>query len=160
MKCDLCGERPAVMLVQQISKDSTVELHLCEECARARGFSAGPGKVEVSLAGIFNGLIDGKEEDKRACPRCGTALADIRKRRRVGCADCYLHFRAEILAVLRREGIEVRYRGELPPKIDAFKPLSADRASLRKELEKALAHEEYEMAAYYRDRLRALGEEG
>jgi len=160
MKCDICRERNAVIFVQQVSKGSSIELHLCEVCAKERGFSATGSKIDISLGGLFSGILDSKgnsDSGDYACPVCGFTLADIRKHRRAGCADCYRQFRAEIISMLRQEGIEVSWSGSLPVKLEAFRALAPDPENLKKELARAIGREDYEMAAYYRDRLRALG---
>jgi protein arginine kinase activator len=161
MKCDICRERNAVIFVQQVSKGSSIELHLCEVCAKERGFSATGSKIDISLGGLFSGILEGAKSGdpgEYACPSCGFTLADVRKHRRVGCADCYRQFRAEILSLLRQEGTDVAWSGSLPARLEAFKSLAPDPENLRKELARAIEREDYEMAAYYRDRLRALGD--
>lgn len=162
MKCDICRERTAVIFVQQVSKDSSIELHLCEVCAKERGFSASGSKIDISLGGLFSGVLDKKETDgtgEYACPVCGFTLADIKKYRKTGCADCYRQFKVEITSLLRRDGLDVSWTGSLPAKLETFRPLKPDPENLKKELQRAIEHEDYEMAAYYRDRLRSLGGE-
>jgi len=160
MKCDICRERLAMIFVQQISKDASIELHLCESCALERGFSTTENKIDISLGGIFSdvlGNIGSAQAKDNVCPVCGFSLLDIKKQLKTGCAECYQHFRGEIISILRREGVEVSYQGHLPTKLEAFKTPKADPENLRKELKNAIAHEDYELAAYYRDRLKALG---
>jgi protein arginine kinase activator len=160
MKCDVCRKMPAVIFVQQVSRGSSIELHLCEECALERGFSTTENKIDVSLGGIFSGILDGSSNHAsglKACPLCRLTFADIRKLHKTGCAECYRHFSAEIVSLLRSEGIEISYTGELPPNSDAFKSPDIDPENLKKELQRAIEQEDYEMAAYYRDRLRSLG---
>jgi len=167
MKCDVCRVNPAVIFVQQVSRGSSIELHLCETCALDRGFSTTENKIDISLGGLFSGVIQGSIEGTVGqssdnsgknikCPLCGLSLADIKKHHRAGCADCYQQFRAEIVSMLRREGVEISYAGELPSKLEAFKTSKIDPENLKKELRRAIDQEDYEMAAYYRDRIRTL----
>jgi protein arginine kinase activator len=160
MKCDICRERTAVIFVQQITKDSSVELHLCESCAMARGFSTTGNKIDISLDGIFQDVIGNPDAHAKAdnvCPGCGFSLKEIKKQLKAGCAECYQHFRGEIVSTLRHEGFEVSYRGPFPAKLEAFVTPKADPENLKKELQKAIDHEDYELAAYYRDRLKTFG---
>ncbi len=164
MKCDVCREKPAIIFVQQVSRGSSIELHLCETCAQERGFSTSENKIDVSLGGLFSGILDNNLNGSmdgaaktNACPACRIALADIKKFHKAGCAECYQHFRGEIVSLLRREGIEVSYTGPLPVKLEAFRTSAVDSENLKKELQKAIEQEDYEMAAYYRDRIRAFG---
>jgi len=162
MKCDICRDRPAVIFVQQVSRDSSVELHLCEVCARERGFSTNENRIDISLGGIFSNLADKSRDNQESapqCPVCGFTFQDIRKRRKTGCAECYRQFRAEIVTLLRQEGIEIAYSGELPEKASSPVSPKVNPDILKKELQKAIEQENYELAAYYRDRLRTLGGE-
>jgi protein arginine kinase activator len=161
MKCDICGERPAVIFVQQVSKDASIELHLCEECARARGFSTTDSKIDISLGSIFSGILENQAREGQktvTCPACGVSLQEIRKRHRTGCAECYTHFRGEIVSILRSEGVTLSWSGNLPAQSASIEPVKADPSYLRHELQLAIENENYELAAYYRDRLKALGE--
>lgn len=160
MKCDICRERPAVIFVQQVTRGSSVELHLCEQCAKERGYKTQGNSIDISLGGLFAGALAGSErlrETVRACPECGTALEDLRKTRRAGCASCYREFGAEIVSIMRNEGYALGYDGPLPKKLEAFQATPSDSASLKKELQKAIEAEDYELAAYYRDRIRSIG---
>ncbi len=161
MKCDVCGDRMAVFFVQQITKEASVELHLCETCAKERGFATAEDSIDISLNGIFKSAasIDGGESAKGStCPACGFSLKEIKRQLRVGCAICYRHFRGEIISLMRHEGVEFSYQGQLPPKLKEFGTRKIDPDSLRRELKKAIDREDYELAAYYRDRLRSIGE--
>lgn len=160
MKCDICQERPAVLFVQQVSKEGSLELHLCEICARERGFSTSENKIDITLGGLFSGLLEKEASVKgkeAACSACGTVFSEIKKSGKVGCAGCYQQFRTEIISMLRSEGIEFAYSGPLPEKLEAFSTAKTDPENLRKELREAIDREDYELAAYYRDRLKMLG---
>ncbi len=158
MKCDACGEKPAVIFVQQVSRENTVELHLCEACAAKRGLSTTGNKIDISLGGLFTNILDGDSTEtvsKKSCPVCLSTLNLIRRQKKAGCAECYRFFRTEILSVLRAEGIEMHYTGALPHRPDNFRSVAVDREMLKRELQRAIDTEDYELAAYYRDRLRS-----
>ena len=158
MKCDICRIRTAVIFVQQVSRDSSVELHLCEQCARERGFSTTENRIDISLGGLFSDVLDKKNtggDDSNTCPKCGCTIEDIKKHRKTGCAECYRHFRAEIIALLRQDGVEYAYTGPLP----GNKTGEGNRPTpeqLKRELQLAIERENYELAAYYRDRLKTM----
>ncbi len=159
MKCDICGEREAVLFVQQVSESASIEVHLCAECAKERGLSASGDKVELSLGSLVSELFGGQnssEKQKRVCPCCGTDVEDVKKSRKAGCPECYTAFRQEISAVFREAGIEAPYTGTLPKRLAGFRSVLTDRMELQVKLEKAVCAEEYEKAAVYRDRLKAL----
>lgn len=159
MKCDICGMRDAVVFVQQVSSTRTVELHLCVECARERGINA-TGKNATEA---FNNLLSGLFQDANnvnqpssACPVCGRTLADLRRFKTAGCPECYTVFKSEIFSILKNHGIEGTYHGELPKKLAHFRSVLTDRMMYQEKLAEAVALEDYEKAAVYRDRLKAL----
>lgn len=160
MKCDNCGERPAVIFVQQVSRETTIELHLCEQCAAQRGLSTGTNKIDISLGGLFSNILEGTQDgsrDTRTCPFCGRTAAQIHKLKKAGCPECFASFRSEIVALMRSEGIDVAWNGTLPGAPEGTRTASINRDDLKRELQRAIDNEDYEMAAYYRDRLRSLG---
>ena len=161
MKCDICRERPAVIFVQQVSKGISIELHLCEKCAKERGFSTTGNKIDISLGSLFSEILenaDGKTAKTGACPNCGCTITDIRKNHKAGCAECYAYFTGDIISILRSEGVELSYTGEFPVTPENFR-VRQDTENIEKELQRAVEHEDYELAAYYRDRLKSLGED-
>lgn len=161
MKCDICQDRPAVIFVQQVSRDGSIELHLCEICAKDRGFATSENRMDISLGGLLSGILENPsitDSTSQACPVCGMTVFEIKKQHRVGCTDCYRHFRGEIISLLRKEGFELSYAGPLPATAQKISSPTIDPENLKKELKKAIEKEDYEMAAYYRDRIKTFGE--
>lgn len=159
MKCDICHEKQAVIFVRQMTGQTSLELHLCADCARERGFSATDSKLELSLSGLLSGIVDNQSllnSKNRACPVCGKSLKDIIDNKKAGCPECYINFTKEIMAQLKLDGIESSYTGSLPQQLAHFKSSLTDRMLLQSKLEKAIHEEDYEKAAVYRDRLRVL----
>jgi len=159
MKCDICRERIAVIFVQQVSRDSTIELHLCEQCAKERGLSSTENRIDISLGGVFSELFEKKHSKKSGdeiCPSCGCSFADIKKIRKTGCARCYSLFKTGIVSLLRQEGIESAWQGTTQSQAETEVSAPIDIDSLKRELKKAVTEENYELAAYYRDRIKSF----
>lgn len=162
MKCDICGIRNAVLFVQQVSATRTVELHLCVECAKERGINVAGKNVEVAFNNLLSGLLQNSElanqisQPSSACPVCGKTLADLRRTKTAGCPECYTVFKSEIFSILKSHGIEGTYHGGLPKKLAHFRSVLTDRMMYQEKLAEAVAVEDYEKAAVYRDRLKAL----
>ena len=57
---------------------------------------------------------------------------------------------------MKSHGIEGTYHGELPKKLAHFRSILTDRMMYQEKLAEAVAVEDYEKAAVYRDRLKAL----
>jgi protein arginine kinase activator len=159
MKCDFCDNNEAVVFVQQVIGNSSVDLHLCTECARSKGIQAGGGKIEFSVAGLLNGLFDQKavrNPECPPCPGCGTTLEELQKTGRLGCARCAQAFQREILILMRKHVQSPQHRGKYPRRLLADSNLLEDRERLRVLLKKAVADEDYEAAAALRDRLKTV----
>jgi protein arginine kinase activator len=160
MKCDACGLRDALIHVRQMQKNGFQELHLCEECAQERGFIR-EEDAEISVGDLLAGLLDGAQAQgetasSAACPRCGLAAAEFRKRGRAGCADCYEAFGADLRRILAQMAPRPRHAGKLPRELAMPAEDAADREELAAELRAAVEGEDYERAARLRDRIRNL----
>jgi len=160
MKCDACGLRDALIHVRQMQKNGFQELHLCEECAQERGFIREEDS-EVSVGDLLAGLIEGapaqsETQSPAACPRCGLAAAEFRKRGRAGCADCYEAFGSDLKRILAQMAPRPRHAGKLPREASGAAAGTEDREELAAELRAAVEGEDYERAARLRDRIRDL----
>lgn len=163
MNCDACGEREAVIHIQQIVGDDTVDLHLCEICANEKGISSRDDKIELSLSQLLTGLIGDQDTDKngneKTCHSCGMEFRSFRKEGKLGCPECYNAFRTEIVSLLRKVAGSARHAGKIPKRLSQFKTYLIDREVLKKELADAVGQEDYEAAAVLRDRIRELDED-
>ena len=160
MKCDACGLRDALIHVRQMQKNGFQELHLCEECAQERGYIR-EEDAEISVGDLLAGLIGGTQAkdglpSPAACPRCGLAAAEFRKRGRAGCADCYEAFGDDLRRILSQMAPRPRHAGKLPRELAGPVTDGTDREELAAELRAAVEGEDYERAARLRDRIRDL----
>ncbi len=157
MKCEFCHVHEACVEVQQITAGSLREVHMCAECAAAKGF-----KPPADLAGL---LIDGglfphggdepepaAAETAAVCPVCHMRAADFRKTSRLGCAQCYETFAGLLKPMLESMHRATAYAGKQPVREDVRSELKR----LKTGLAKAIRAEAYEEAAGLRDRIRVL----
>lgn len=159
MLCDLCNKNDACIFIEQSYNGGKRKINLCAPCAAARGVMAGSGG-KMNVDSIFTEFIEKCEEknpeSKRLCPVCGRSLFDIKKFMKAGCPECYSVFDEEIKSFLKGKGIDVSWQGSLPKRLRGFRSSITDRNDLQSKLEQAVAEENYEKAAVYRDFLRAL----
>lgn len=161
MKCDVCEKNEAVIHVKQIVGEKVTELHLCAECANAKGISGDEDIVELSLSQLLTSLLDmtnkiSENEDRSVCGTCGTTIKEFRKFAKLGCADCYNTFSKDIEAYLENTAGQVQHVGKLPKKVGTLKKLLIDKESLRENLKTAIKQENYEQAAVLRDRIKNI----
>ena len=89
------------------------------------------------------------------CPHCGATLQDFRETGRLGCADCYRAFGEPLRELLRRLHGSAHHTGRAyqGPGEPASPPVEST-AALQARLERAIANEQFELAAQLRDRLK------
>src|SRR4029453_13321390 len=103
MKCDLCNK---AAVVHEVTVRSGVkrEVHLCETHAREAGIVM-PGQQPINqLLTQFVISQSGKpaRTANKACTGCGLTFAQFRQTGRVGCAECYNAFEAELAPLIER----------------------------------------------------------
>ncbi len=161
MLCDFCHEREAAIYMEQVSSTGQKrKINICMECAIQRGISNDPKSIESSIGSLFKELAMASKrlqiDNSRVCPVCGTAVAEFKRTGKVGCPECYAIFKNDIFKYLERRGITGKYTGSLPERLSTVHSVLNDRMILQNKLDKAIACEDYEKAAMYRDYLRAL----
>ncbi len=164
MTCDHCKQRPATVHLTRIINGHKTEMHLCQECARERGemsFLAEPSfTFHNILAGLFEpeGVLGPRTavRPKVRCHNCGLSFSDFRRLGQLGCSECYLQFEQELEPLIRRIHGSTRHVGKVPGRVNGEQQRRRELERLRRELQEAVAREEYERAAALRDRIRAL----
>lgn len=161
MRCDHCHEREAVINLTQVEHDTKVTLHLCERCAAEKGVETGGALLKSPLGGFVTALGKGPgalvplAAEGLRCSACGFTLRDFRESGRLGCAECYTAFGAQLRDLLRRLHGSSEHRGEHYAGGGADDPRRA-LLDLREELRRAVEAENFELAAELRDRIRTL----
>ncbi len=92
----------------------------------------------------------------KCCSVCGSAFDQIVKSQSIGCAECYYTFAQEFRQTLESYGISGEYKGSLPKRLKGYRSTLVDRMTMQIKLEEAVAAEDYEKAALYRDYLKVL----
>jgi protein arginine kinase activator len=109
------------------------------------------------------------------CPGCQVSLAELARQPRVGCGDCYGHFREQLLPVIKKAHGAISHVGKVPKKWLADRQESKQRqdeammlaevggvearlAQLEENLSLCVQNEDYENAAMIRDEIKRLKE--
>ena len=159
MKCDLC-DKEAVVHLTQVVNGETKEVHLCEEHAVAQGIDINsPISITDILMGLSGSQKNISSELSLACPRCGMARDEFRKTGRLGCPDCYKTFMAELTMAIKAMHHSGQHLGKIPAREGLQTKVKSKIARLQKELESAVAREDFEKAAKLRDQIRKCRDE-
>lgn len=163
MLCDKCNKNMATIHFTKIINGHVEERHLCETCAKENDELDFTFEVPLSFEKLFTGLIDSMQEDtgKRqdtACPKCGLTYKKFQEVGKFGCAKCYEVFKKDITSLLKGIHGHSAHQGKVPveSKDKAIQKKAIE--SLKIELEKSIAKEDFERAAYLRDEINRLRE--
>src|SRR3954469_8519709 len=155
MLCCICKEKEAKVHLTQIVGDKMQKVDLCEECAKQKGVNDPTG---FSLADLLLGLGASQEMEQSAsdlkCPNCGFTQADFKKAGRLGCSECYNVFSEGLEGLLKTMHKGTRHVGKRPHTLQTEAELVNKLKSLQKQLEKAIADENFEGAAQLRDEIK------
>ena len=170
MLCDLCGKNQAAVHLTEIIKSQKRELHLCPDCAKEKGvedFSDFPSIVSgAALPDLLAGLADQDAQGdlpaagaKVSCPHCRMTHEEFRKSGRLGCGECYRAFDAILTPLLKRIHGSVQHVGRVPPEKEAAGSPASGKVRLarfKERLKAAVAAEDFEAAAQWRDQIRTI----
>jgi len=165
--CQECQRYPANVHITKIVNGKKTELHLCEQCARAKeelDFSFEPQFSLHNLFGsILNETILGSREriaaGKQQCPNCGLTFAQFSQIGRLGCSECFGTFGDRLLPLLRRIHGSSNHTGKIPNRSASTVKVKRELERLREELQQRIQREEFEVAAQLRDRIRQIEQE-
>ena len=161
MLCDECRTNNATIHFVTIVNGNKQERNLCPECAKKLGTDS---FMPFSLGDVFPTAFSSFRPQAQTCSACGTSLYDISRTGLLGCPSCYDQLRDGIMPIISRVQNRVRHTGRSPVGFESKKlNTPADdspAAQLKKQLEQAVANEEYEKAAELRDQIRALETNG
>lgn len=167
MMCDECGVNPAIFRFVKITDNNREEQNLCAACmAKKRNLLSEIGGNPLdALSSLLKAPrpqetkeaeeID-PEMDMLTCPQCQMAYADFRKGKTLGCSQCYGAFREPLSAFMNRFHGSSQHSGRVPGGIHNGVSIRLKIDRLKVQLDKAIANEEYEQAAGYRDAIRSL----
>lgn len=157
MKCQICDSPATVHLTDIVNKKKR-ELHLCERCARERNLIPAPPGPQIDLKALMNLLMHpfpqaGKPLEESttvgiSCQMCGLTLAEFKTEGRLGCQHDYEALRAALEPLLERIHRSVTHEGKAPRAVRV--------REWKKQMQKAVAAEDYEEAARLRDLIRQM----
>jgi protein arginine kinase activator len=154
----ICKQNTAQVHLTQIEGDKLKKVDVCEECAKHKGLNDSAG---FAIADLLLGLgasqemaqASGGEEIK--CPACGFTQADFKKAGRLGCAQCYTSFAEGLESLLKTMHKGTKHVGKTPRAFRQTRDLGDRLKNLQKQLDKAVAEEDFEQAAGLRDEIKS-----
>ncbi len=160
MKCECCHKAEATIHLTQVIDGNVKKLNLCQTCAQKNGIDL---NSPISITDVLLGLgaqlgsaSPAAAEFDLSCSRCQMTRAEFKKRARLGCPECYNAFMGELSALTKAMHHSGQHVGKIPARQGSRARITAQIAALQKDIEMAIAKEQYEIAANLRDKIKAL----
>ena len=183
--CQICKKFPASIHLTDIHNNVKKEVHICEACAKEKGFNiqtaanlpqllglaAKKGAFGKQAAALSSAVAAAPqpapkrrvEAEDAVCPICGFTWKRFTEQGRLGCPGDYQHFGDRLRRMIASQ-LPPRvsrsgpfHVGKIPGRVD---PAAAENAkavrSLERRLREAAAEEDYERAARLKSELDAL----
>lgn len=171
MLCQNCGKREATTHIKRVVNGETSEHHLCSECASSLGYGDVFGGFGMNLGDLLGGFLSESAPERGQlaaplrCEKCGSTWRDIAREGKVGCANCYRVFYDRLAPSLQRIHGKIRHTGKTSGSAQA-QPAEAEKSpqalrqeqieALQKQMQEAVASQDFEQAARLRDEIKAL----
>ena len=159
MLCESCKERDAIVQHIQVTPTGVKNVHLCDKCAAEKGVETTITMQQHPLGDLVQAVQQASNAtaDAASCTFCGYTQRDFRMTGRLGCAHCYEALENSLRALLRQlhgnsKHVGVRYTApqvQMESSVDSIH-------DLEDKLRRAVASEQFELAAELRDRIRVL----
>ena len=166
--CEECGVNEACYTISVMMGGQITQRHLCADCMAKMNMNLAAGNVKHLLSAIMSAISGSVEEAAASaaeeaeevaaivCERCGTSLSQFTKSGKLGCPSCYQAFREQLTPMLQQIHGRVQHAGRKPLDDEAAQRRRTTYDRLSRQLEQAVAMEDFETAAILRDQLRNL----
>ncbi len=157
MNCERCQKNHATLHLTAMETDQKPrEVHLCEECARQTGVTL---KFNFPVSELLGAVVEPKAPSRAGqsrCPECGITYSEFKAKARLGCANDYEIFRAELLRLFEKVHGATSHAGKTPCTVEASIRKENELIRLKRDLESVVKSEDFEKAAQIRDRIRSI----
>lgn len=179
MLCERCKQREANIVLTEVVNGVKTEHNLCSKCASETQLSQFLD-TDFPLGRLLSGILGIQPEEveqqtdkmnKLVCPTCHTTYGEFVKNSCFGCADCYNTFGILISSNMKKLHGNDTHVGKRPKfqsagfsyyenvkNVKEQENNQEELAILQCRLKEAVAEEEYEAAARYRDEIKLLKE--
>lgn len=158
MICDECKKNQATVRLVALIDGNRTERNLCSACMLRQKLQIRTDGAQSVQSAMWSGANKTTvRHPNLRCPRCGMSYDEYAKAERVGCAYCYEEFRAPMRTTLQRVHGRAQHIGRVPACVDDLVRMKSRVEQLRREMDVAVACEDFEQAASLRDEIRALG---
>ena len=160
MQCQICSESEATIHLTEITDGARSEMHICERCATEQGIAV---KSQIPINELLSSLLAVQPSDEEladpaaqelVCPNCGFNMEQFRKEGVLGCPHDYDVLESALMPLIEKahDG-GIAHCGKIPSNASHDTKAQMELLELRRQLEKAVHDEDYELAAKLRDKM-------
>ena len=163
--CEECGVNEACYTISVMMGGQITQRRLCADCMAKMNMNLAAGNVTHLLSAIMSAITGGEDaeaapvvepQEDVVCQKCSTTLMQFTKSGKLGCPHCYTAFREQLTPMLQQIHGRVQHAGRKPIEDEAAQRRRDVYDRLTRQLEQAVAREDFESAAILRDQLRKL----
>lgn len=187
--CEDCGKSDAVCTMAVMMGTKVIHRKLCQACMAKTSMALAAGNLGQLLGSMMAAARGAAQEpaqqqapapetpptaapapaarklqevpgEPEACPGCGRTYQQLLQSGRAGCAACWPTFRRTMETALAGGTPALQHTGRRPVASEEALRDRAQREQLQRQLDEAIAREDYETAAQLRDALRAADRQG
>lgn len=160
MLCEECKVNEATFTISVVVAGEVTTRHLCGECMAKMNADLQSGNIKSLLSSILSAITGSETPEKPrveiVCPRCHTTLSQFTKSGHLGCPHCYEAFREQLQPMLLQIHGRVQHAGREPLNTCEAQRQRTRQEELTRQMEQAVAQEDFETAARLRDQLREM----
>ncbi|MDR0396371.1 MAG: UvrB/UvrC motif-containing protein [Oscillospiraceae bacterium] len=157
MLCESCHQQPATVHLTTIVGGEKTEQHLCASCCQKHKQALTMAGMSTLLLNLLQGAsAQSGEQPGPRCEACGQTYGEFQKSGILGCPKCYDSFRAHLAPLLTRIHGGSKHTGRAPSRAGEESQIRRRIDALKREMNRAVADEDFELAARLRDELRAM----
>jgi len=162
MLCEECKVNEASYTLSVMVGDEVKTRHLCGDCMAKMNMNIASGNIKSLLSSILSAITGNdtpaEQQPEVVCPRCRTTLSQFTKSGHLGCPACYEAFHEQLQPMLLQIHGRVQHAGRRPLATEDAQRSRYRQEDLTRQMEQAIAVEDFETAARIRDQLKALAE--
>ena len=162
MRCERCKKNRATVHMKHPLSGIKKELYLCEECSETvqiivlldNMFEDNLKNIHFVPTGALKDLH--AHECKFVCKECGVSFEELKKGGYLGCTTCYQDFCDILKPFLEGSHGNTTHEGKYPRRGGKSLKRENEILKLRFLLNKSIEEEDFEKAAFLRDKIRFL----
>ena len=145
--CEECKTNEASYTISVMVGGEITTRHLCGDCMAKMNMDIASGNIKSLLSTILSAIT-------------GMTLSEFTRTGHLGCPKCYEAFREQLQPMLLQIHGRVQHAGRQPLSTAEEQRKRSATEQLQRQMEQAVALEDFETAAKLRDQIRALSVSG